>query len=206
MTPAQAVDLGLRAGAYALTLDTLRANPHGVDLGALQEQLPARLFSADKQINLAPEIIINDLVHVEQLLANDTGGMLHLIGRRDVRDNNSWLHNSKRLMKGKTRCTLLINPTDAKLHGVADGEMVRVRSRVGSVTLPAQVSETMMQGVVSIPHGYGHARDGVQLAVATANAGVSVNDLTDDHLVDRVTGNAALNGVPVSIDTVTSRS
>ncbi len=200
MTPAQAVDLGLRFGAYELTLDELKANPHGIDLGALQEQFPARLFTPEKCINLAPEIIVQDLPYVDHLFEGTDD--LALIGRRHVRDNNSWLHNSQRLVKGKSRCTVLINPDDAETRGVRDGEMVRVSSRVGTVTLPAQVSDAMMPGVVSIPHGYGHGRAGVQLDVARANAGVSVNDLTDDDLVDKVTGNAALNGVAVTVEAV----
>ncbi len=197
MTPAQAVDFGLRYGAYKMTLDELKSNPHGIDLGALQEQLPERLFTSDKRINLAPEIIVADLPNVEVLFEGGEG--LRLIGRRHVRDNNSWLHNSYRLVKGKTRCTVLMSPHDAETHRVRDGELVRVSSRVGAIILPVEVSDTMMQGVVSIPHGYGHGREGVQLDIATANAGASINDLTDDQSVDRVTGNAALNGTVCAV-------
>ena len=123
-----------------------------------------------------------------------------LIGRRHVRSNNSWLHNSYRLVKGKSRCTLMLHPETAAQHGIEDGQDVRVTSRVGSVVIAAEVTDELMPGVVSIPHGFGHGRKGVKQKIAQAHAGVSVNDLTDDTLIDQLSGNAAVNGVPVQLE------
>jgi anaerobic selenocysteine-containing dehydrogenase len=123
-----------------------------------------------------------------------------LIGRRHVRSNNSWLHNSYRLVKGKSRCTLMLHPQTAEKHGIEDGQDVRVTSRVGSVVIAAEVTDELMPGVVSIPHGFGHGRKGVKQKIAQAHAGVSVNDLTDDTLIDQLSGNAAVNGVPVQLE------
>jgi anaerobic selenocysteine-containing dehydrogenase len=111
------------------------------------------------------------------------------------------MHNSRRLMKGKSRCTIMINPDDAERLGVKSGDTVTLSSRVGKVSAPAQVTGDMMAGVVSLPHGFGHGRDGVQLSVATDHPGVSVNDLTDDQLIDVLSGNAAFSGVPVTLQT-----
>jgi anaerobic selenocysteine-containing dehydrogenase len=122
-----------------------------------------------------------------------------LIGRRHVRSNNSWLHNSQRLVKGKPRCTLLIHPDDAVRHGVADGATVRLRSRVGEVTVAVEVTTDVMPGVVSLPHGWGHDREGVRLGIASRHAGVSINDVIDDQRVDVLTGTAVLNGTPVEV-------
>ena len=122
-----------------------------------------------------------------------------LINRRHLRDNNSWMHNSERLVKGRNRCTLLIHPNDAKLRGIIEGSTVKIKSRVGQIEAPVELSEKMMVGVVCLPHGYGHDRKGVQLDVAKAHAGVSVNDLTDDLQLDELTGNAVFGGVPVRV-------
>lgn len=130
-----------------------------------------------------------------------TGGYdLQLIGRRHLRSNNSWMHNSQRLVKGPPRCTLLIHPDDAARRGIVAEQRVRVRSRVGSIALPAELTADVMPGVVSIPHGWGHDRPGIALATAQAHPGVSVNDLTDELLVDELCGNAVLNGVPVRVE------
>ena len=124
---------------------------------------------------------------------------LLLIGRRHVRSCNSWMHNYQRLVKGKDRCTALLNPQDLEQRGISDGSPVRVSSRAGEITLAAEASEDMMPGVVSIPHGWGHDREGIQMEIARANAGVSCNDITDEQFVDELSGNAAVNGVPVSV-------
>ena len=141
------------------------------------------------------------LADVERLRASmgDDERRLLLIGRRHVRSNNSWLHNSERLMKGRDRCTALLNREDAARLGVVDGAHVRLRSRTGEVSVAAELTDDIMSGVVSLPHGFGHQREGVQLRVASAHAGVSVNDLTDETLLDTLTGNAVLNGVPVEV-------
>ena len=206
MTPAMLLDFGLRTGPYGkdgLSLDTLRANPHGLDLGPLQPRLPGRLFTPDKRINLLPAPLVQDLQRVQAVFfegAHQADGFdLTLIGRRDLRSNNSWMHNSRRLVRGKDRCTVLMHPDDATARGLADGQRVAVQSRVGCIELPLEVSEAMMPGVVSIPHGWGHDRRGMRLAVAQAHAGASLNDLTDETFLDELTGNAALSGVPVRV-------
>jgi len=126
-------------------------------------------------------------------------GELLLIGRRDLRTNNSWMHNSQRLVKGPRRCTLLMHPGDAARRAIADGSIAEIRSRTGAIRAVVELSDDVMPGVVSLPHGWGHDRPGVQLRVAGAHAGVSVNDLTDEHALDELSGNAALNGVPVVV-------
>jgi anaerobic selenocysteine-containing dehydrogenase len=127
---------------------------------------------------------------------------LVLIGRRQLRSNNSWLHNSKRLMGGKNRCTLLMHPDDASQRNMDDGDTVVVQSRVGSLEIPLEKTEAMMPGVVSIPHGFGHGKKGSNLDVANKNAGVSINDLTDEEHFDSLTGNAGFSGVPVEVKPV----
>ena len=209
--PEAIVDAALRAGPHDITLDDLRAHPEGIDLGPLEPRLPARLGTPDRRIVLAPEAITSDLARHEQWWeeldaairqaseGDAADGPLALIGRRHLRDNNSWLHNSARLVRGRDRTALVIHPDDARARGVADGSTVRVTSRVGAVEVAVRTSDEVMPGVVSLPHGYGHDRDGVLLGVATEHAGVSINDLTDDQLVDVPTGNAAFNGVEVRV-------
>ena len=214
-TPRQMIDFALRTGDSGLTLDDLKANPHGIDLGPLKPIFPDKLFTPNGKIDLAPEALTKDLERVESnLLQNDSvslspplpstnsGHRLVLIGRRNVRDNNSWMHNSKRLMKGRNRCTVMMNSADATPLNLTDGDTVRVCSRVGQVELPVQITDDIMPGVVSIPHGYGHGRKGVQLDVAQASPGVSINDLTDEQSLDILTGNVALNAVPVTVEAV----
>ena len=122
-----------------------------------------------------------------------------LIGRRHLRSNNSWLHNSHRLLKGPNRCTLMIHPDDAAELGLNDGDMAAVYNHVGKVELPVEITKDIMPSVVSMPHGYGHGRKGVKLSVAADKPGVSMNDLTDPAIVDDLSGNAVLNAVPVQI-------
>jgi anaerobic selenocysteine-containing dehydrogenase len=124
---------------------------------------------------------------------------LRLVGRRDIRSNNSWMHNYRRLVKGKERCTLMVHPADAARLGLVDGGRARVRSRVGMIEAPVAVSDEMMPGVVSLPHGWGHDRPGFRLGIARERPGVSINDLTDDARVDPVSGNASFSGLPVEI-------
>ena len=152
-----------------------------------------------QSIDLAPELFVNDLDRLNtRLSAGAPEAKLSLIGRRHLRSNNSWMHNTARLMKGKERCTLMIHPEDASRIGVKSGDLVTVSSRVGRVSAPADVTDDMMPGVVSLPHGFGHGLDGVRLRVATDRPGVSVNDLTDELALD-LSGNAALSGVPVTV-------
>ncbi|OUS39910.1 hypothetical protein A9R00_08710, partial [Oleispira antarctica] len=129
-----------------------------------------------------------------------------LIGRRHVRSNNSWLHNSQRLVKGKSRCTLMLHPELAQQQSIKNGDLVKVTSRVGSIEIEAEVTDELMPGVVSIPHGWGHNRKGIRQGIAQKHAGVSVNDLTDESLIDTLSGNAAVNGVPVVLELVPTSS
>ncbi|MEE1870398.1 molybdopterin oxidoreductase family protein [Pseudomonas aeruginosa] len=205
LEPQQMIDLGLRAGAYGdrsehrLSLATLREHPHGIDLGPLRPNLAPRLKTASQRIQAAPPLFVDDLQRfaAQPLPASD---QLLLIGRRHVRSNNSWMHNYHRLVKGKPRHQLLMHPRDLEGRGLVDGQRVRVRSRVGSVEVEVAASSEMMPGVVSLPHGWGHARPGVQLAIARAQAGASANDLTDERHLDLLSGNAALNGLPVEVE------
>lgn len=200
--PHAKVDMGLRFGAYKLNLDELRKHPHGIDLGPLKPCLFDRIQTVDKKIHLAPELLLKDVLRIHKLFNNTQLSAdfdLMLINRRNVRDNNSWMHNSERLIKGRNRCTLLIHPQDAAQRKVEEGTMVKIRSRVGEIQVPAELTDKMMHGVVCLPHGYGHNRAGVQLPVAQAHAGVSVNDLTDELILDELTGNAVFGGVPVQV-------
>lgn len=198
------LDAMLKRGPYKdLSLKALKQQPHGLDLGPLQSGLPGVLKHKDKTIHLNQDFYFADLARLKQkfdqaVTATDASVAL-LIGRRHVRSNNSWMHNSQRLVKGKSRCTLLIHPEHAQQLSIVDGQSVQVTSRVGQVVIAAEVSDEIMPGVVSIPHGWGHNRKGTSQTIADANAGVSVNDLTDDHMIDGLSGNAAVNGVPVTL-------
>jgi anaerobic selenocysteine-containing dehydrogenase len=201
--PRGLLDRGLRSGPYGgdgLSLSRLERSPHGVDLGPLESCLPGRLRTKDKRIQLVPETAAADIARLEAAASTaPEDGTLSLIGRRGLRSNNSWMHNSARLVRGHRLCTMLMHPDDAAGRRLADGDRVRVTSRVGSIALEVEVTETIMPGVVSIPHGWGHGRTGARLAVAAAHAGASVNDLTDDARIDGLTGNAGFSGVPVRV-------
>jgi anaerobic selenocysteine-containing dehydrogenase len=199
--PARLVDLMLRTGPYdGMSLDVLLANPHGVDMGALQPRIPEVLRTPSGMIELAPPEIVADVDRLraarDRLADHDT---LVLVGRRDLRSNNSWMHNLEVLVKGKPRCTLHVHPDDASRLGLTDGAGAKVASRVYAVEVPVEITDAVMKGVVSIPHGWGHDVDGVEMAVARRYAGVNTNLLTDDRQMDALSGNAALNGVPVSV-------
>jgi len=203
------LDRGLRQGPYrashGLSLKKLRQHPHGIDLGPMQPCLPDRLFTPDKTIDLAPQECLGDLQRLagsfEARCAAAPGGEfdLQLIGRRDPRTNNSWLHNSHRMVKGKKRCLAFVHPQDAESRGVQDGDFARVRSRVGEITIQVACTPDIMPGVISIPHGWGHHMKGAELSIASQHAGVNANILTDDRFLDALSGNAALNGVAVSL-------
>jgi len=184
-----------------LSLARLRASPHGVDLGPLEPCLSRRLATPARRIRLAPQPYLGDLARAAKSLAEPAPALV-LIGRRHVRSNNSWLHNSQRLVKGKPRCTLMIHPDDATRRGIADGAMVTLRSRVGAVEVAAEVTADLMPGVVSLPHGWGHDRPGTRLGVASRSPGVSINDVIDDQRIDALTGTAELNGTPVDVEPV----
>ena len=200
--PDQIIDMGLQFGPYkdrGLNLAMLKENPSGIDLGELQPQLPQRLKTPDQMIHCDTPEPLADLARLREEFSRPHHGLLSLIGRRHVRSNNSWMHNHHRLMKGKGRCTLLMHPQDMQSRDISDGTEVTVSSRVGSVDVTVEASETMMPGVVSLPHGFGHNREGIRMGIAQKHAGVSCNDITDELAVDALSGNAAVNGVLVSV-------
>ncbi|HRI71906.1 MAG TPA: molybdopterin oxidoreductase family protein, partial [Polyangium sp.] len=210
LSPTHIVDLGIRLGPHGgglnplaqssgLSIKKIAENPHGIDLGPLRRVLPQRLNTRDKKIHLVPDIFREDLVRLDQHRRNPPTDDLLLIGRRELRTNNSWLHNSQRMIKGKPRCTLIMHPLDATQRALIDGQTVQVRSRVGCVEVPLTISDEIMRGVVSLPHGWGHNRTGSRLNVAGSLPGVSINDLTDDTRVDTLSGVAALSGTPVTV-------
>ena len=200
--PWQLIDAGLQSGPYAeqgMSLATLRENPSGIDLGPLQPMLPDRLKTRDKLIRCNSPEPLADLERLRQEFSQPHHGLLKLIGRRHVRSNNSWMHNYRRLVKGKDRCSLLMHPQDMVPRDIEDGAEVTISSRAGSVQVRVESSEDVMQGVVSLPHGYGHDRDGIRMDIARKHAGVSCNDITDELALDELSGNAAVNGVLVSV-------
>jgi anaerobic selenocysteine-containing dehydrogenase len=204
MPPAQMIDFGLRAGTYGdasgykLSVAMLAEHPHGLDLGPLKPNLAARLKTADGKVCAAPAVILADLARFAAQPVPVADELL-LIGRRHVRSNNSWMHNYHRLVKGKPRHQLLMHPDDLSHRQLSDGQRVRVSSRIGMIEVEVVASLDMMPGVVSLPHGWGHGRPGVQMSIASSQPGASANDLTDERQLDELSGNAALNGVPVQV-------
>jgi anaerobic selenocysteine-containing dehydrogenase len=210
-TPTGVVDDMLQTGRYkhegqAISIATLLDLPHGIDLGPLQPDLPSAIFHNDKKIDMSFDYFMPDLTRLDKhFFAGQTqdDDSLQLIGRRHLKTNNSWLHNSHRMVKGTnnglSRCTAQIHPDDAAKWSIEDKQMINVKSRVGEITLPAEITDKIMPGVISIPHGWGHNKKGMRWKVAQQHAGVSVNDLTDEMVVDELSGNAVLNGVPVWI-------
>ena len=203
--PERLLDVLLRKGPYDLTLDDLEAAPHGIDLGPLQPRLPDVLRTASGRVELAPEPIVADVPRLMEELDREPDGFV-LIGRRQLRSNNSWMHNLAPLVRGKDRCTAWLHPDDAARVGVADGDLARVTSRAGTVDVPVEVTDAIMPGVVSIPHGWGHGVEGTRLSVAREHAGVNSNLLGDEQVVDPVSGNAVLNGIPVQVESVGARA
>ena len=202
--PHKVVDAALQAGPYGrdsewdLSIEKLKEYPSGIDFGPLEPSCPERLQTSDKRIPLA---IPEALADINRLLSDVTvnEGSYRLIGRRNVRDNNSWMHNHKRLVKGKPRCNLLMHPDDVAREGWSEGMQVTIKSRVGAITAELTASAEVMPGVISLPHGYGHGLQGTRSEVANTNAGVSCNDVTDEQFLDQLSGNAAINGVPVEL-------
>ena len=203
----QILDLRLRSGPYGdrfgdrpggLSLALLEENPHGVDLGPLTSRVPNALRTASGKIELAPSEIVRDLPRLTADLNRAPDEMV-LIGRRQLRSNNSWMHNVPTMVRGSNRCTLVIHPQDAARFDLTQGDVARVRSRVGEIEVPVEVSDEVMPGVASLPHGWGHGLPGVRLTVAQANAGVSSNDLADEEIIDPLSGNAVLNSIPITV-------
>lgn len=201
------VGSGIETGVYgveqnpemALDLNKVKAAPHGIDLGPLQAGIAERLCTENGRINAAPKIYLDDLPRLLESKADPDSNQLLLIGRRHVRSNNSWMHNYHRLIKGKPRWQLLMHPDDLASRGLADQSEVTIESRVGSVTTTVLASDEMMPGVVSLPHGWGHSAKGIKLGIASRQQGVNCNVLTDQKFFDKLSGNAVLNGVPVTV-------
>ena len=199
LSPTRTIDLLLRTGQARLSLRRLRRQPEGVDLGPLRSVLPGRLKTKDRRVHAAPPLILDDLARLDAAPVGPADGELLLIGRRHQRDCNSWMHNTERLTTGRARHHLLMHPEDLAERGIPDGTTVAVTSRVGTVHAEVQSTDDVMRGVVSLPHGYGHQREGVRLSRASQVPGPSINDLTDPAVLDVASGNAVLNGVPVTV-------
>ncbi|MEU1209406.1 molybdopterin-dependent oxidoreductase [Nocardia sp. NPDC005825] len=203
LPPRMIVDLALRTGRYKLSVGKLLAAPSGMDLGPLRPGMEHRLRTADRRIHLLPSLIRDGLRSLRSEIAADTALdddlPLRLIGRRNVRSNNSWEHNSGRLVAGPARHQLLIHPNDAARYGVANGP-AQLRSRIGAIRVDVEQTTNIMEGTVSLPHGFGHNRPGVRLTVASKVAGESVNDITDPLRIDELCGTAAFSGQHVAIE------
>jgi anaerobic selenocysteine-containing dehydrogenase len=202
VAPQDIIEMGLQMGAHGaagLSLEKLRQHPSGIDLGPVQSQLPERLATPEKTIRCDIPQAMADLHRLFDEFQRPDSSELRLIGRRHVRSNNSWMHNYHRLMKGRDRCTLMMHPEDMASQGITPGARATLASRVGSVEVAVEASGDMMPGVVSLPHGFGHSRQGVRMQTATTHAGVSCNDVTDEQYLDVLSGNAAVNGVPVTV-------
>jgi anaerobic selenocysteine-containing dehydrogenase len=206
--PARVVDLLLRLGPWGdafgrrpggLTLAAVQAAPHGIDLGPLQPRLREIVNTESGVIELAPDAMREDLPRLRRRLAGGAAPLV-LIGRRELRWSNSFMHNLPALVKGRDRCTLQVHSADAGRIGLAHGGSARVTSRVGSVVAPVEVTDDLMPGVVSLPHGWGHGAEGSRLRVANARPGVNTNVLTDDQAYDEASGTGVLFGTPVTVE------
>jgi anaerobic selenocysteine-containing dehydrogenase len=205
--PERMLDLTLRTGPFGdqygknqggLTLDMLKANPNGIDFGPMVPQLPDILGTADKKIRLAPQYLLDDLPRLAARLERPAEPLV-LVSRRHLRSNNTWLHNVPTLMKGKDRCTLLIHPDDAAHFGVADDDIVTVKSEAGEIKVPVEITDAIKPGVVSMPHGWGHGKPGTRMSVANSSPGANTNVLSPPTFVDEPSGNGVLNGIPVTV-------
>ena len=192
-----------------LNLKRLLQKPHGLDLGELTACFPKKILTPNGKIQLAPKELVDDLIRLKQHFDSQQSkteenkiGQFLLIGRRDPRTCNSWMHNSYRLVKGKPRCVAQMNNQDANKLNLQNGQLIKITSRVGKIDIPVEITETIMSGTISIPHGWGHGVSQTRISIANANAGVSINQLTDEKFVDALTGNAALNAVPVEVSSI----
>ena len=199
--PRDLIAMGLARGDSGLDLAALEAAPHGLDLGPLQPSLLARLQTASGCIECAPPALLAELDRFAgRERADIADGGLRLIGRREVRSNNSWMHNAPRLAKGKPRHQLLMHPDDMRARGLQDGGRVAVRSRIGEIRTDVLGDAGLMPGVACLPHGFGHGRPGIQLGRAATVPGESYNDLTDGLAVEGGCGNAALNALRIEVE------
>ncbi|MFZ4810129.1 MAG: molybdopterin-dependent oxidoreductase [Ilumatobacteraceae bacterium] len=207
--PERLLDLMLQTGPFGAafgsgpdggaSLDHLLANPHGVDYGPLESRIPEVLHTPSGMIELDHPVLMDDLHRLAAWIPQFAERDIVLVGRRHLRSNNSWMHNIEVLVKGKPRCTLQVHPDDAARHGLVDGGVARVSSRVGELDAPVEVTESVRPGVVSLPHGWGHDLEGTRLRVAAERAGVNSNVLTDHDALDPLSGTSVLNGIPVTL-------
>jgi anaerobic selenocysteine-containing dehydrogenase len=211
--PERVLDWMLRSGPYGdrfggepdgLTLERLEASPHGIDFGPLAPRLPEVLRTPSGRVELAPEPIVADVERLAASLAHTRNGGMVLIGRRQLRSNNSWMHNVGHLVRGPDRCTVQVSIEDAERLGLEDGGRATVSSERGSIEVPVEVTDAIMPGVVSIPHGWGHDDGQARLGVAANHPGANSNLLADEHSIDPLSGNAVLNGIPVEVAPVRS--
>ncbi len=205
--PERLLDLALRTGPYGdgfgadpdgVSLAKLEAQPHGIDLGELAPRIPDVLQTPSGKIEMAPPQLLEDVSRLSENIGRQADSMM-LVGRRNLRSNNSWLHNLPRLNRGRNLCTLQIHSEDAERLALRDGGSALVSSRVGTVEIPVEVTDDIMPGVVSIPHGYGHDREGAKLSVARDRPGSNTNILADELALDPLSGNAVLSGIPVTV-------
>ncbi|MGA0117289.1 MAG: molybdopterin-dependent oxidoreductase [Ilumatobacteraceae bacterium] len=190
------------ANSNGLSLDVMLANPHGVDMGPLEPRFPEALRTASGKIEIAPTQLLDDMQRLHASLTTPAQHDMVLVGRRELKSNNSWMHNINVLTKGSLSCTAHVHPDDAQRLGITDGAAIRIKSRVGEIEIPAEVTDAVRQGVVSVPHGWGHGVPGTQMVVAAAKAGVNSNILTDDKEIDPLSGNAVLNAIPVTVQSL----
>jgi len=209
--PERILDLTLRTGPFGdrygevpdgLTLAKLKEQPNGINFGPMIPQIPGNLGTTDKKIRLAPPYLLDDLPRLAERLNREPDDLV-LVSRRHLRSNNSWLHNVSALMKGRDRCTLLMHPDDAAKRGVKAGDTVSVVSAAGRIEVPVELTEAIMPGVVSMPHGWGHGKSGTRMAVANSSPGVNTNILSPPTFLDEPSGNGALNGIPVTVAPMT---
>jgi anaerobic selenocysteine-containing dehydrogenase len=208
---ARMLDFLLQTGPYGaafgaqpdgVSLDYLLAHPHGVDLGALEPRIPEMLRTPSGRIELSPPQFIGDLTRLEKSIATHDASQMLLVGRRELKSNNSWMHNIAVLTKGSLACTAQLHPDDAQRIGVTTGDQVRIASRVGQIEIPVEVTDAVTQGVVSVPHGWGHDMEGTRMDVARRKAGVNSNILSDDKAMDPLSGNSVLSAIPVTVELV----
>ena len=205
--PERLLDLALRSGPFGdrfglvpdgLNLAKVKAAPGGIDLGALVPRIPEVLRTPSGKIELAPPMLAADLPRALAALDEPEAGM-RIVGRRDVRSNNSWMHNLPVLAKGPQRCTLLVHPDDASALGLTDGSLAQVSANGRTVSAAVEFSDTLMRGVVSLPHGWGHDLPGAKLSVAAERPGANLNALLDEAARDPLSGNAVLSGAVVTV-------
>jgi anaerobic selenocysteine-containing dehydrogenase len=202
-SPTQLLDQSLKTGPYNLSVEQLKASPHGIDLGVLKPRIPEVLRTPSGRIVLVHDSLLAHLSEASKELQTKVPRFV-VIGRRDVRSNNSWMHNLPRLAKGPFRCTALVHPEDANDLHIKDGDHIRLRRGAKAIVVQAEISDAMMPGVISVPHGWGHNKTGAKLRVAEQRPGANLNELFDAHEIDPLSGNSVLSGQTVEVTSLIS--